>query len=60
MKKILLLLIIILSTPLFSQKNKLPIKKGNKGQMYVLWGWNRSFFLAIRIFTLKEMTLILN
>lgn len=44
MKKTLLLLIIILGTPLFSQENKLPIKKGNKGQMYILWGWNRSFF----------------
>jgi len=45
MKKGVILLLIIMSTSLFAQEITVPInKKGNKGKMYVLWGWNRAFF----------------
>lgn len=47
MKKIVLLLILAMSSTVFSQENAEDIKKeqkGNKGKMYVLWGWNRGFY----------------
>lgn len=47
MKKIIVLLLLIVTTPLFSQETEAvqeKQKKGNKGKMYVIWGWNRGFF----------------
>ena len=44
MIKILVLLIILISTSLFAQENAQTTKRGNKGKMYVLWGWNRGFY----------------
>ncbi len=47
MKKILFLLVLAMSSSVFSQENSEVEKKerkGNKGKMYVLWGWNRGYF----------------
>ena len=45
MKKLLLLLAIFIAAPIFSQEvEEKPEKRGNKGKMYVIWGWNRGHF----------------
>ena len=44
MKKLLLLFLILTITPLFSQEKEDEKVKGNKGKMYVIWGWNRANF----------------
>lgn len=43
MKKILLFIIFI-ATPIFAQDSEEKSEKGNKGKMYVIWGWNRGYF----------------
>ncbi|MDC9722094.1 MAG: hypothetical protein PSN34_04890 [Urechidicola sp.] len=47
MKRLPLLLLLILSSSLFAQdieENFTKEKKGNKGKMYVIWGWNRASY----------------
>ena len=44
MRKLLLVLIILSVTPLFSQEKEGESDKGNKGKMYLIWGWNRGNF----------------
>jgi len=44
MKKVLVLLAIFIAIPIFSQEEEKVDKKGNKGKMYVIWGWNRGHF----------------
>lgn len=47
MKKLTLLLLLILSSSLFAQdseNNSPKQKKGNKGKMYAVWGWNRGYY----------------
>ena len=67
MKKLPLLLLLILSSSLFSQNVEdsfVKEKKGNKGKMYVIWGWNRASYSNSDIsfkgddynFTLKDVT----
>ena len=67
MKKLPLLLLLILSLSLFSQDVEdsfVKEKKGNKGKMYVIWGWNRASYSNSDIsfkgddynFTLKDVT----
>ena len=41
------MLLLVLSTTLFAQEteeNFIKEKKGNKGKMYVIWGWNRASY----------------
>lgn len=47
MKNLPLLLLLVLSSSLFAQDNEENFtkeKKGNKGKMYVIWGWNRASY----------------
>lgn len=47
MKKIVILFLLIVTTPLLSQETEViqeKKEKGNKGKMFVIWGWNRGFF----------------
>lgn len=44
MKNRLLLIFVLTSISLFSQEKESNTKKGNKGKMYILWGWNRGQF----------------
>lgn len=44
MNKIVLLLVLLVAIPLFAQEKKKEERKGNKGQMYFSWGWNRAFY----------------
>jgi len=47
MRKLTLLLLLVLSSSLFAQdveENPTKEKKGNKGKMYVIWGWNRAAY----------------
>lgn len=45
MKKLLLLLLIFTATTLFSQEEtEEKPERGNKGKMYIIWGWNRASF----------------
>lgn len=45
MKQQMILLMLLVSSVLYSQDTKEEVlDKGNKGKMYVLWGWNRGYF----------------
>ncbi len=47
MKNLPLVLLLVLSSSLFAQdteENFIKEKKGNKGKMYVIWGWNRGYY----------------
>ena len=44
MNKLLFLLLFLTISPLFSQETDEVKEKGNKGKMYIIWGWNRANF----------------
>ncbi|MDT0552143.1 hypothetical protein [Urechidicola vernalis] len=44
MKKAFVLFVLLLSIPLIAQEKEKPERKGNKGQLYISWGWNRAHF----------------
>lgn len=44
MKKIILIAFVLVTTLTFSQEQKENTVKGNKGKMYVIWGWNRDSY----------------
>ena len=44
MNKLLFLFLFLTISPLFSQETDEVKEKGNKGKMYIIWGWNRANF----------------
>jgi len=44
MKKLILIVFVSVTTLTFSQEQKENTVKGNKGKMYVIWGWNRGSY----------------
>lgn len=44
MRKLILLSVLFFTIVSFSQEVEEKSEKGNKGKMYVIWGWNRGYF----------------
>ncbi len=44
MKKLILIAFVLITTLTFSQEDKGKTVEGNKGKIYVLWGWNRGAY----------------